>query len=178
MKHYGHPTHLMNEDVKKDIKKSCMTKYGTDNPSKNIEVVAKRKNTIMERYGKDSYAKTLDFRQTQEALGIWTPIENKSDFEIYRMLVWRETNKWKKSLFELWDGTCFYTQQKLVHEKECFNDPLYATVDHKTSIFLGFKHGVSPEEIGHMDNLCICSRSANSIKKTKSEKQFRKFLES
>lgn len=176
IKKYGHVSHLMNDKIKRGIKKACIRKYGVDNPSKNEAVKQRRKQTILEKYGKDSYAKTLTFRQAQEALGKWTPIEHKSDLEIYRMLVWAETKKWKKKLFEMWDGTCAYTKKMLLSDKESFNDPLYATIDHKVSIVSGFKAAIDPTEIGHISNLCICSRSANSAKKTLSVKKFIELL--
>lgn len=93
------------------------------------------------------------------------------------MLAWGETNKWKKQLFENWNGLCAYTHKRLLTEVSDFNNPLYATIDHKTSVFFGFKENIDPFKIGHIDNLCICSRSINSIKNVKTDKQFLDFLQ-
>lgn len=42
----------------------------------------------------------------------------------------------------------------------------YPSIDHKISVFFGFKNGISSEEISSLDNLCITKRYLNSIKKT------------
>lgn len=92
------------------------------------------------------------------------------------MLVWHETEKWKKELFSNWNGKCFYTNEKLIIDKKQYNNPLYATIEHKISIFEGFKNKLAPEFIGNIDNLCICSRISNTIKGAKTEKQFINYL--
>lgn len=176
LEHFGQPHHMKNEKVKKNLQQVLIDRYGIDNPSKNQEFVKKRHQTIARRYGKRSYAQTLTFRESQELIGKWVSIENKSDFELYRMMVWNETRKWKKALFSGWNGTCAYSQEKLTTDTNEFNSKLYATIDHKVSVFHGFKNNIDPLIIGGLNNLCICSRSYNSMKAIMTDAQFKKHL--
>jgi hypothetical protein len=97
---------------------------------------------------------------------------NKTEFRKYWTLVWRETRKYKKKLFELWNGKDHYTGEFLITNDKSFNDKRYRTIDHKTSISYGFKNNINPKEIGKIDNLCICSRSTNSKKHDLLENEF------
>ena len=176
LKNYGVDNPLKSETIKSKIKNTCLEKYGVDNPTKSAIIKHKRSKTMLDKYGADNFSKTLDYRKLKEELGEWVPLENKSDFEIYSLLVWKETNKYKKTLFKEWDGCCYYTKEKLVINNENYNDPLYATIDHKKSIYWGFKNSVLPNIIGGINNLCVCSRYINSVKNLKTEKQFNNFL--
>ena len=49
-----------------------------------------------------------------------------------------------------------------------FNDKSYRTIDHKISIYDGFRNNIDPKIIGSKENLCITSRSNNSIKNRES----------
>ncbi len=175
-KNYGVENPLQSQVIKDKIVKTCLDKYGVINPSMFQDFKDKRTQTIYDKYGFDHYSKTPNYRELQEKLGKWIPLEFKSDFEIYRILVWHETNKWKKLLFSNWNGLCYYSNEKLSTDKSEYNNPNYATIEHKTSIFFGFKNNLSPEEMGNINNLCICSRLLNTIKGLKSEKQFIKYL--
>ena len=169
-----HPT--QSEIIKNKTKETCIKKYGSDNPSKVKKFQQKRVQTIIDKYGVEHYSKTVEYRKLQEELGKWIPLEFKSDFEIYRMFVWKETNKHIKKLFIDWNGKCYYTNENLLVNKKEYNNPLYATIEHKISIFDGFKNKIDPEIIGNIDNLCICSRIINTIKGIKTEKQFLNYL--
>jgi len=43
---------------------------------------------------------------------------------------------------------------------------------------IGFDNNTSPSEIGHLDNLCICSRKRNSSKKHLTEEEYRNYVKS
>jgi hypothetical protein len=89
-----------------------------------------------------------------------------------------ETRKWKKTLYENWDGLDYYTRKKLVTHKEWIekfpdispsNNIDQPSIDHKLSIVYGYKNGIDPVVIGSIDNLCVCSRETNVKKNYKTE---------
>ena len=100
--------------------------------------------------------------------GLFVPLEQKSEFEHYVAKVWAETRKHKKHLLKEWNGYDFYTGEKLETNAKDFNNKLYRTIDHKISIYDGFRNNIDPKIIGSRDNLCITSRSNNSIKNRES----------
>lgn len=55
--------------------------------------------------------------------------------------------------------------------------PDRASVDHKISVYSGYKNGRSVEQIGNIDNLCVCSLRINCMKNFKSEKEFLQEME-
>lgn len=152
------------EDFLEKIKSTLMAKYGVDNVMKIGEVKELAKRSCLVKYGVEYYLASDDRRRKLEVAGKWIPLELLRDFEVYRRNCIVETNKHKKILYSNWDGTCYYTTNILLTDKTKYNDPLYATIDHKYSIFNGYMNGVSPEVIGAYDNLCICSRLSNTRK--------------
>ena len=104
------------------------------------------------------------------------PKKDLSLFKKYWNEVWRETRKWINMLYENWNGRCYYTNQKLITDINKSKTKLYHSIDHKNSIIYGFKNNINPVKIGGIKNLCICSRSINSIKKGKTEKEFKLYL--
>ena len=62
---------------------------------------------------------------------------------------------------------------RLVILKLNSNDKNYPTIDHKISIFCGFKNGISCI-IGNINNLCITKRGINSSKNKKNHNEFKK----
>lgn len=176
LKNYGVANPMQSSVVKAKAKETLLHRYGIINPSYSESFKQKRADTNKLRYGVSSHTQSMSYRQYKESLGEWVPIEHKSDWELYRMMVWKETGKWKTQLFREWDGLCYYTSEKLVVGTEQYNDAMYATIDHRTSIFDGFRNSIPYEEIGHIDNLCVCSRAVNTLKNTKNETEFRKWL--
>lgn len=57
------------------------------------------------------------------------------------------------------------------------NDIGFPTIDHKISIWNGFKNNIPPCFIGGIDNLCITSRRNNSCKNRKNEKEFNIYIQ-
>lgn len=83
------------------------------------------------------------------------------------------TYKNKKTLFKNWDGIDYY-------DKEYIKDNItiglikkfHPTIDHKISLLHGFNNNISPEDIGHINNLCITKMFINSSKNSKIESVF------
>jgi len=85
----------------------------------------------------------------------------------YRKKVRNETYKYKKELYNNWNGYDYYDNEYI---KDNFNlksfDDNYPSLDHKISIKYGFDNNISIEKIGNINNLCITKRLIN-IKKGK-----------
>lgn len=68
-------------------------------------------------------------------------------------------------LLESWDGIDYYDGECI---KDNFNLPYYdinyPTVDHKISIFEGFKNNIVADEIADISNLCFTKRCIMPIK--------------
>lgn len=82
------------------FKKSCLEKYGVDNPNKIKIVRDKIKQTNLEKYGVDSYAKTDNWkkqvRQTNlEKYGV----ENNSKTDNWKKLIYQNKNKINEKIF-------------------------------------------------------------------------------
>lgn len=183
-------------------KKSMLEKYGYDNASSIQEFVDRRKKTCLERYGNEyaiagknikkkiqitlnerygGHPMKTDMRfkgvekanETKLQRGLILPEYLLSDWEIYRKLVRKITNRNRKKLIEDWNGLDYYDGENI---KENFDmkhtDYGYPTVDHKISIIYGFKNGISPEEIGDISNLCITKKGINSSKSFLTEEDY------
>lgn len=105
-------------------------------------------------------------RKTNEEKKNWN-IEI-STFKKYKKQVNKYTDKNKKELFINWNGLDYYDGEYIKNYLTLHNsNTRYPTIDHKKSIFYGFKNNISPEEIGKIDNLVITKRSINSKKGNK-----------
>jgi hypothetical protein len=91
--------------------------------------------------------------------------EQRTNYKNYWLKVKVITNKYKKELFENWDGLDFYDGEYI---KDNFILPSgnkeYPTIDHKISVNYGYINNISPEDIGKLENLCITKRTINSRK--------------
>lgn len=155
------------------------TKYGAGIISTSQLVEVKEK--ILKSLYKSGLAKT---RKTNEYLGRWLPLHKHDKFKVYRMEVNKETNKNIKLLYDLWDGTDYYTKELLIcntifsltSDKHYNTNRMQPTVDHKTSVKFGFINNIEPSEIGKIENLCVCSKYINSMKSSKTESEFKELL--
>lgn len=186
LERYGLTNGGGSKDSVDKIKRTKKEKYGEENYCNAQKI----KKTFRKKYGVDNFFQSNSFkeimteekqkkrlekqRKTFEQLGKWIPIEQKSDFEKYSREVWIETRKWSSKLFENWDGKDFYTGERLITNEEYkknFPDKhintngLQPSIDHKIEIIKGFFQKISPEEIGHLSNLCICSKKTNTKKR-------------
>lgn len=179
------------------FKQTCLDKYGVENPSQFKNFKEKRKNTMFERHGVEYYVLSNDFKEKSEKTsmknyGTLHPmmsqkmkpvreayynkmgynIEN-DEFELYKNKVYRLTKKIKKELIKNWDGTDYYDGEYI---KDNFNLPYhsinYPTIDHKITIFKGFKNEIDAEKIADISNLCFTKRFINSKKYTTIETEF------
>lgn len=158
-------------------RKTCKDKYGHDSYTKTDEFKNKIINTNTIKYGVNNVSKlpSVQYKVTKTRInnGNQININSKSDFKVYKLCVDNLTNKNKKELFKKWDGFDYYDKSYI---KEYLNlnsnNPLYPSIDHKISIFYGYKNKIPPDIIGDINNLCITKRKINSTKNKKCEKDF------
>ena len=181
----------------KKFKKTCLEKFGVENPSQVKEFKDKRKNTMLERHGVEYYVLSKDFLEKSEKTsminyGTYHPMMSDkmkeikkeyhikngfnistNEFELYKNKVYLLTKKIKKQLLEIWNGLDYYDNEYI---KDNFNLPgshgNYPTIDHKISIFEGFKNNIEAEEIAKLENLCFTKRCINSKKHIKTNLTF------
>jgi len=116
-------------------------------------------------YGDSKFNNSSKMIKTKEEKGIYIPIESVDDFKKYRKIVNRITNRNRKKMFENWNGIDFYDNRNIIDNlKLSSNDMLYPTIDHKISLYQGFKENIPPYIIGGIDNLCITKRRINLLK--------------
>ena len=68
---------------------------------------------------------------------------------------------------------CFLNEYIFNNFSLNYNNPNYPVIDHKISVFEGYKIGMSEIEISNIDNLCITKRIINGKKGIISESIFR-----
>ena len=153
-----------NTDIQAKINHRVLSRYGVTNVSKLTSVKQSITQTSLRKFNSPHYLSSLYRRNREELLGRWLPLDKVNSFRLYHRKCTQLTNKNIKTLYNNWDGTCYYTGVKLITDKSKYNDPLYRTIDHKMSIYNGFKSGASPEQISNITNLCICSRLYNTSK--------------
>jgi hypothetical protein len=126
------------QNVKEKCKQTHIKNLGVENPSQSVLIKKKIRNTFVEK-------------------GLWTPIKELTEFEIYRYNVWQismnNIKKYKNKLLTLCKK---YNKEKIYKEK--------LAIDHKYSIFEGFKHKITPEIIGSIVNIQLLTISKNCSK--------------
>lgn len=119
-------------------------------------------------YGNPNYNNPVKMIKSKEEKGIYIPIESVNDFKKYRKIVNRITYKYKRELFNNWDGIDFYDNENILeNNKLSSNSMLYPTIDHKISLHQGFIENIPPYIIGNISNLCITKRKINLMKSNK-----------
>ena len=150
---YGVDSFFKTSDFKIKRRLSMIESYGTDHPMKSDFIKEKTKNTCLRKYGVEKFGH------------LNLPDKEKSEFHEYKRRCRNITNMNKKVLYENWNGMDFYDNEYirgnlLLH----YNNNDYPTIDHKTSIYIGFKNKISEYEICDIKNLCITKRILNSVK--------------
>jgi hypothetical protein len=197
LKKYGTEHHMMSPIFLQNFKNKIMDKFGVDNISKLEDVKNKKTKTFQKNFGlkhifcsdemKSEYMMSkygvkhntdLDWvlekmKQTGIKNGNYTTDDMKSDFQKYRNLVQKLTDKNKKQLLLIWNGHDYYDNQLIKDNFNLhYNHLDYPTIDHRISIQYGFLNGIDPSIIGSLENLCITKRSINSSKNKLTEEQF------
>ena len=154
-----------------------MKKYGVNHPMKSEHIKTLLQKSIFDTYGVKNpmYIDSIKdkVKKTKISNGIISPDRLVTELSLYKRKVRNITYKFKKKLFNNWNGYDYYDSQYIKDNSSLVpTDRLYPTIDHKISILYGFLNKVSPEEIGDITNLCITKKCINSMKKEKIEEKF------
>lgn len=176
------------ESIKERAKKKHLEKLCVDNPSKSPAIKTKKietcvKNhrvthgwcltekvneTMLKKYGqlritngdKISKWRREVLRPEMEKLGIWIPLSELSEYQLYSYNVWAITNTEIKKYGHLINSKLLNENKNIDEWKEKWS------IDHKFSIKKGFNEKISPEIIGSIVNLDIIKFSENSSKQS------------
>ena len=174
---YGVEHTFQNIDLLNKRKCNSIIKYGVDSTFKLDEIKEKIKNTNLDKYGVEYASQNSDvvekMKNTRIKKGIQLPDNLVNDFILYRRKVKSITNKNKKRLLLEWNGFDYYDNEYIKNNFSLKgHDPRYPSIDHKISIWYGYKTEISPEIIGDISNLCITKNYINSTKNIKTESEF------
>jgi hypothetical protein len=126
----------------------------------------KRKKEILDENGFNLFQlSTQKALKTKEKKFLVIPIDKKTDYERYKYLVWRFTNKNNLTLLDNF-------KNRIRSKKNNFGYQL----DHVYSIFDGFTNKVPPEIIGHISNLQFILWEENLSKNNKSKKSLKQLF--
>ena len=155
-----------------------ITKMNDTKIKNNIYYQASKKASItmkndIDSFGRSKYERVGQYNHDKKTIslgmikhGHGIPLEKREKYIQYVDEIKYMTRKNKKMLFKLWDGYDYYDKEYIRHNLNLhYNHKNYPTIDHKISIFEGFNLNISPDKMGHMDNLCITKRTINSSKK-------------
>ena len=182
---YGTEYPIQNKDIQEKRDKTNLERYGYENPLKNDMVKQKSRKTFQEKYGANNYISSQEYRDICEKEGSMVPLDQLSEYQLYRRSVLFETRRHKKELFKTWDGTDYYTGdilfsnkefKVLYPEKSIYENKLMPSIDHKLSVIYCFKNNISIKDCGKLENLCICSISNNISKRHHIESEFIEYL--
>ncbi len=159
-------------------KETCLKKYGVEFTLQEKTIREKINKTCLEKYGSVCYLSTSEYlndidnkkriKNKNIASGRWISDDDLRPFLLYKRRCRTLTDKNKKKLFNEWDGYDFYDNEYIrPYLSLRFTDKKYPTIDHKISIFYGFKNNITPEIISHINNLVITKRTINSSKRMK-----------
>ena len=179
---------MSSQSFKDKSKQSMVEKYGVDHFSKTKKfkdsisskkeiIVAKIKETFMEKYGVEWISQSEDILQkslqTRIDNGNMVSIENLDAWKSYSRVVKKLTSRVVKKLYESWNGMDYYDGE-FIKGNFCYGSGhrLYPTIDHKISVYYGFKNNIPAEEIADISNLCITKRSINSAKRDMIDTQY------
>ena len=85
-------------------------------------------------------------------------------YQLYKNEVRRLTKKNLPTLLKSWNGKDYYDGE-IIDKNLDHTDPNSLTIDHKISIYQGYKTGTLPSIISDIENLCVTKRTINSSKR-------------
>ena len=155
-----------------------LQRYGVENVMQVKEIRNKNERTFYENYGEFNpmKIKSIVDKATKNQIitklnrNIIIPNNKLSDFEMYKKIIIRLIYKYKRELFNKWNGYDYYDNEYIKNNLTLkHTDSNYPTIDHKISVFYGFNNNIIPHIIGDINNLCITKRKNNSYKHINNE---------
>ena len=167
MEKYGYKTNLLTPEHKSYTKEYLEKNYNAS----NFYEIRRKSNKKKFKLNKNIYDLVIDNFELVETK--YNDNKVNENYLFYRNECRRLTERSLKTLFKEWDGIDYYDGEYI---KDNFNldhnDKNYPTIDHKISIYYGFKNSIDPSIIGSLDNLCITKRAINSSKRDIIEDEF------
>jgi len=174
-----------NSISRKKFEKKLLKEEGIINPAQRNEVREKIKKTFRKKYnGIDNPFGVKEIRdqirRDKEEQGIWIPLSELSEFQIYRINVQSITKESIKNYGEKYLNKIYLLELN----KDISGWKEKWAIDHIYSIYEGFKNKISPEIIGSIINIQIITFSENCKKQKTSHislhtlnKRYNKFLQ-
>jgi len=168
---YGYKTNLISPEYKESFKKILKDKYGTENWFEIRNGMNANKYKFV--FNESIYKLITDDVFYSESVYDNNILNTK--YLLYRNECRRLSNKNLNVLFNEWDGKDYYDKEDISSYFNLdHNDLNYPTIDHKISIYYGFKNNIDKSIISSLENLCITKRSINSKKRDLTEEEFNK----
>lgn len=185
---YGVDNYSKTDEYKKRVEKTNIEKFGYKTNLISPEYINNIKNILKSKYGTENWyevrrprpIKKFKINEKIKTLEIDINLSENSyndicynEYILYRNECRRITNHNIDYLLEKWNGLDYYDKEDIsVNFKLDHNDPKYPTIDHRVSIYYGYKNKINPSIIGSLDNICITKRFINSKKRDLNEDDF------
>jgi len=150
---------------KEKVEKTCLDRYGTIFYYQSKDFKIKSDNTKMILYNNVNYSNVDKQIETRIKNGNMIPKNKLSDWNAYKRIVRKLTNRKRKIVFQKWNGYDYYDGEYIVENlKMNYHDLNYPTIDHMISIKYGFDNNIIPNVITDLGNMVITKRIINSKK--------------
>lgn len=172
LKKYGFENVSYSDIIKNKKKQTNLKNWGVENVFQSEIIKDKSKQTNLKKYGflhpnQSQIIKDKTLYKRLKSGNIINPVYH-TEYSLYRKNVLMITRKFKKELFEKWNGLDYYDNEYIKdYLKLSSNDKKYPTIDHKISILEGFNKKIDFKIIGDISNLCLTKRKINSSKNSK-----------
>ena len=153
---YGETSYSKTDEFKEKLKVYNIEKYGVENYFNSDDYKIKSKEASLEKYNSEYYLSSELRKQREIESGHWISDEDRTEYELYRLNVWRITNK--QDLESLED---FDKRGRIDLNSDAYH------IDHKFSIREGFEENIPPEIIGSLKNLEMIPGRKNCSKNSK-----------
>ena len=156
LKKYDETCYFKTDEFKEKLKNHNIEKYGVENYFNSEDYKVKSKEASLKKYNSEYYLSSELRKQREIESGHWISDEDRTEYELYRLNVWRITNK--QDLESLED---FDKRGRIDLNSDAYH------IDHKFSIREGFEENIPPEIIGSLKNLEMIPGRKNCSKNSK-----------
>lgn len=153
---YGETCYFKTDEFKEKLKEHNIEKYGVENYFNSEDYKIKSKEVSLKKYNSEYYLSSELRKQREIESGHWISDEDRTEYELYRLNVWRITNK--QDLESLKD---IDKRGRIDLNPDAYH------IDHKFSIREGFEENIPPEIIGSLKNLEMIPGRKNCSKRAK-----------
>lgn len=153
---YGETCYFKTDEFKEKLKEHNIEKYGVENYFNSEDYKIKSKEVSLKKYNSEYYLSSELRKQREIENGHWISDEDRTEYELYRLNVWRITNK--QDLESLKD---IDKRGRIDLNPDAYH------IDHKFSIREGFEENIPPEIIGSLKNLEMIPGRKNCAKNSK-----------